>query len=291
MAPALAAGASVSIGCFVPCVGLTVHATSGRRGWLWLDASPDSRSGKKRGWDRAIAPAGRRAVGHCPHAPRWRSVRAAVLAWPCPWRCYAASVSWSSRSSSSRLDSLRWAARSTVVWSLPSSTNESRWSAARRGESIGLREPHAAVRSACSPPGSASRSLRAIRSLPSALVRVRRRGRARSRRSSARPAAGPRRGPGSLSARWTRRRRSRRSAWVMVAGVADGLLAVGVGSSRRRRRSFRGSGWRSDGRRSPSARAAVRRSASVARVAGRARRPVQVIADSARRRAARGGSR
>jgi hypothetical protein len=61
---------------------------------------------------------------------------------------------------------------STVVAYVSSSTNASWLSAASPGESIGRMNSHTALRSGLSPPGRASRSVRAIRSVPSAFVRV-----------------------------------------------------------------------------------------------------------------------
>ena len=83
---------------------------------------------------------------------------------------------------------------------------------------------HTAARSASPPPGSASRSLRSIRSEPSALVRATPAG--SSTNAAAHRAASwaiPRRGSGSASARWSS------ASTIASAGVGDGLLAFGVG--------------------------------------------------------------
>ena len=83
-----------------------------------------------------------------------------------------------------------------------STTNASRLSATSAGESIGRMNSHTAARSAPSPPGSASRSLRAIRSEPSALVRVTPAGSSTNAAPSRAVSwAMPRSGSGSASAR------------------------------------------------------------------------------------------
>ena len=77
---------------------------------------------------------------------------------------YADSASGSSsRASSSRSDAARWPSRSTVVPALSLTTNASRLSAISARESIGRMNSHTAARSAPSPPGSPSRSLRSTR--------------------------------------------------------------------------------------------------------------------------------
>ena len=81
-------------------------------------------------------------------------------------------------------------------------TNASRLSATSAGESIGRMNSHTAARSAPSPPGNASRSLRSIRSEPSALVRVTPAGSSTNAAPSrAASWAMPRSGSGSASAR------------------------------------------------------------------------------------------
>jgi hypothetical protein len=72
------------------------------------------------------------------------------------------------------LGEIRWTAMRLQVdgagtWS---EMKESRWSATSVGDSIGRRNSHTALRSRLCPPGSASLSLRTIRSVPSAFVRV-----------------------------------------------------------------------------------------------------------------------
>ena len=130
---------------------------------------------------------------------------------------------------------------------------------ASRGESIGRRKSQTAERSRCWPPGSASRSLRAMRSEPSALVRVTLSGSSTKADSSGPPA---------------RRSRAAGRDPPMPAGAAAAIASAWRGSWRpvsptgcwrsrslqpARRRSARAGGGRAGGRRSPSAPAAGRR--------------------------------
>ncbi len=96
-----------------------------------------------------------------------------------------------------------------------SMTNASRLSATSAGESIGRMNSHTAARSAPSPPGSASRSLRAMRSEPSALVRVTPAGSSTNAAPNRAVSwAMPRSGSGSSSAR--------RSSASAIASSPDG---------------------------------------------------------------------